>query len=67
MKNILTLLLAGATVLAFCSCTTVVHPTKTRTIYKKSYSKPRSSSSAYVAPARSYDTPEGTTVIRPAE
>lgn len=65
MKNTLTLLLAGATALAFCSCTTVVHPTQTRTVYKKSYSKP--SRSAYVTPARSYDSPETTTVVRPAE
>lgn len=70
MKKPLLLLLTGATALAFSSCTTVVHPTETRTVYrtrtvqapaKKTY-RP-----AYVAPIRSYDTPESTTVVRPAE
>ncbi|MDB6069144.1 MAG: hypothetical protein JWL81_315 [Verrucomicrobiales bacterium] len=70
MKKPILLLLTGATALAFSSCTTVVHPTETRTVYrtrtvpvpvKKTY-RP-----AYVAPAHTYDTPESTTVVRPAE
>lgn len=67
MKKTLTIILAGATALAFSSCTTVVHPTETRTVYRKApvkktyYSRP-----AYVAP-RMYDSPETTTVVRPAE
>ena len=65
MKNTLTLILAGATTLCFCSCTTVVHPTQTRTVYRTTPQKVYRS--AYVSPARSYDTPEGTTAVRPAE
>lgn len=68
MKKPILILLAGATALAFSSCTTVVHPTETRTVYKTRtvpVSKP--SRPAYVTPARTYDTPETTTVVRPAE
>jgi hypothetical protein len=65
MKKPILILLAGTLAVVFSSCTTVVHPTETRTVYKTRtvpVSKP-----AYVTPARTYDTPETTTVVRPAE
>ena len=65
MKKTLTLLLAGACALAFSSCTTVVHPTQTRTVYKRVPAK-KTYRPAYVSP-RIYDSPETTTVVRPAE
>lgn len=65
MKRSLLLALATA-VLAFPSCTTVVHPTETRTVYR-TRTVPASTSTARVAPARIYDTPEDTTVVRAAE
>lgn len=71
MKKPILLLLSGATALAFSSCTTVVHPTETRTVYRtRTVQAPtprKTYRPAYVAPIRSYDTPESTTVVRPAE
>ncbi len=68
MKKPILLLLAGSTALAFSSCTTVVHPTETRTVYRtRTVPKKTYRPAAYVAPIRSYDTPESTTVVRPEE
>ena len=67
MKKTLTLILAGAAAFAFTSCTTVVHPTQTRTVYKKVPTRTYSSSRPASVSSRIYDSPENTTVVRPAE
>lgn len=68
MKKPILLLLAGSTALAFSSCTTVVHPTETRTVYRtRTVPAKKTYRPAYVAPAHTYDSPESTTVVRPAE